>query len=208
MKVLRCIVMAFFLISFGFAQQVHKIPFASSGNTIELAVENASAKDVTNILVTIKDIPAWLHVSNDESLLNQLKSNKEEIVVFTFSVDKTAPINTEQRLKFTVSTPSGETWTKEISISILPPEQFALFQNFPNPFNPTTRFEYALPSDEHVTLRIINTLGQEVKTLVDEFQSAGYKSVEFDAGGLPSGMYFYRLQAGTFTDIKKMVLMK
>ncbi|GEM_PF-4322194 len=90
----------------------------------------------------------------------------------------------------------------------LPPKSFYLAQNYPNPFNPTTRFDYGLPTDEHVTLRIFNTLGQEVAKVVDEFQPAGYKSVSIDAHHLPSGLYFYRLTAGNFTDIRKMLLLK
>ena len=88
------------------------------------------------------------------------------------------------------------------------PKAFALDQNFPNPFNPTTQLNYALPSDSYVTLKIYNVLGQVVVTLVDELQTSGYKTVEFDASRLPSGLYFYRLQAGTFTSIRKMMLMK
>jgi hypothetical protein len=88
------------------------------------------------------------------------------------------------------------------------PDEFSLAQNFPNPFNPTTRFAYALPTEEPVRLSIYNTLGQEVAILVDEPQTAGYKSVEFDASALPSGIYFYKLQAGAFTETRKMVLMK
>ncbi|MBI1806046.1 MAG: T9SS type A sorting domain-containing protein [Ignavibacteria bacterium] len=88
------------------------------------------------------------------------------------------------------------------------PSSFQLLQNYPNPFNPTTHFDYALPLDTHVSLKIFNILGQEVATMVNAFQSAGYQSVEFDASNLPSGIYFYRLQAGKFVDVKKMVLIK
>ncbi|GEM_PF-4704108 len=72
----------------------------------------------------------------------------------------------------------------------------------------SNRFDYGLPTDEHVTLRAFNTLGQEVVKVVDEFQTAGYKFVTIDAHQLPSGVYFYRLTAGSFTDIKKMLLSK
>jgi hypothetical protein len=88
------------------------------------------------------------------------------------------------------------------------PTAYTVEQNYPNPFNPTTRFAYGIPNDAHVQLRIFNILGQEVASVVNEFQNAGYKSVEFDASRLPSGVYFYRLQAGTFVTIKKMLYMK
>ncbi len=88
------------------------------------------------------------------------------------------------------------------------PKEFALEQNYPNPFNPTTVIQYALPNEEKVTLKIFNLLGQEVSTLVDAVEDAGYKAVSFDATPFPSGVYFYRLQAGKFSNVKKMLLMK
>ncbi len=95
----------------------------------------------------------------------------------------------------------------EDRISMIP-AQFAIELNYPNPFNPITIIRYSLKKDIHVSLRVYDVLGRDVKTLVNEFQPAGYKSVQFDASSLPSGVYFYRLTAGTFTDINKMLLAK
>lgn len=91
---------------------------------------------------------------------------------------------------------------------VIPPPAYALAQNYPNPFNPSTTIAYDLRRDSQVRLALYNVLGQEVALLVDEAQSAGSKSVEFNAAGLPSGMYLYRLTAGNFVDAKKLVVLK
>lgn len=88
------------------------------------------------------------------------------------------------------------------------PESFALEQNYPNPFNPSTTISYQLNTGSIVLLTIYDPLGREIKTLVNERQMPGEHSVTFDAGGLPSGVYFYRLQAGTFTETRKLMLVK
>ncbi len=88
------------------------------------------------------------------------------------------------------------------------PGSFRLEQNFPNPFNPVTTISYALPAHTHVTLTISDVVGREVARLVDEFQEAGYKSVAFDGSTLSSGVYFYRIQAGSFLETKRLILMK
>jgi len=102
-------------------------------------------------------------------------------------------------------------WVVKTGVDNLPTE-FALGQNYPNPFNPTTLIRYALPavSDQSLAVRleIYNILGEKVVTLVDEKQTPGYKVVTWDAKDLASGIYFYRLEAGEFTAIRKMVLLK
>lgn len=88
------------------------------------------------------------------------------------------------------------------------PTYYELFTNFPNPFNPTTTIKYNLPENSYVQLEVYNTLGQKVATLVDDIQGAGYKIAAFDASDLPAGVYVYRLQAGNYVDVNKMILIK
>jgi predicted phosphodiesterase len=89
-----------------------------------------------------------------------------------------------------------------------PPKEFTLHQNFPNPFNPSTKINYAIPEMGFVTLKVYDVLGNELETLVDEEKLAGSFGVEFNATDLPSGVYFYKLQAGSFVETKKMVILK
>ena len=89
-----------------------------------------------------------------------------------------------------------------------PAFHFDLFQNYPNPFNPRTTINYQLPTQGHVKLKLYDVLGREIATLVDRVEEPGYKSVRFDAGTLSSGMYFYRLQTGTFAQTRKLLVVK
>ncbi len=88
------------------------------------------------------------------------------------------------------------------------PKEYKLSQNYPNPFNPTTTIEFALPKSSRATLKVFDLLGREVATLVDENLPAGVHKAEWNAGGISSGVYFYRLQAGEFSDTKKLILMR
>ena len=88
------------------------------------------------------------------------------------------------------------------------PLAFALSQNFPNPFNPTTTIRYSIPSAGSVTLKVYNIVGQQVATLLDEVQGAGLHRVRFDGRRLASGVYFSRLEWGGRVAVQKMVLLK
>lgn len=101
---------------------------------------------------------------------------------------------------------NGITGVDEKSVSA--PLAYQLSQNYPNPFNPTTRIAFTIPKSGNVELKVFNMLGQEVATLVDGTMTAGSHFVSFNAQGLASGVYFYRLIAGTYTSTMKMVLMK
>ena len=93
-------------------------------------------------------------------------------------------------------------------VSVVGPNKYTLYQNYPNPFNPSTTIDYYLPKEGKVVLKVYNILSQEVATLVNENQAAGRHSISFDASKLPGGVYLYKIQAGSFSQVKKMILFK
>ncbi|MBP9192949.1 MAG: T9SS type A sorting domain-containing protein, partial [Ignavibacteria bacterium] len=99
-------------------------------------------------------------------------------------------------------TPTGIVNNNEI------PAQYSLSQNYPNPFNPNTVINYQIKNQENVSIKIYDMLGKVVMTLVNENQTAGNYSVSFDGSRLSSGLYYYKLQSGDFSDTKKMLLVK
>jgi hypothetical protein len=88
------------------------------------------------------------------------------------------------------------------------PQAFSISQNYPNPFNPTTNFEFSLPKASMVSIKVYDILGREVITLLNEVKSAGVYQVTWNASTLPSGVYFYRVQAGNSMAVKKAMLLK
>ena len=91
---------------------------------------------------------------------------------------------------------------------ITSPGSFQLYQNFPNPFNPSTSISYSIPEYSNVIIKVLDILGNQVEILVNEEKPAGNYELKFDGSRLSSGVYFYHLRAGSFVDIKKMILMK
>jgi hypothetical protein len=88
------------------------------------------------------------------------------------------------------------------------PSEFSLGRNYPNPFNPTTSFKYQIATAGNVSLKIYDVLGREVALIVDEQKDPGEYNVTWDASSYSSGVYFFKLRAGTFTDVKKMLLVR
>jgi len=100
------------------------------------------------------------------------------------------------------------TYSDEVNIDITLPLEYALEQNYPNPFNPSTTIKYSIPEDGFVKLAVYNMLGEEVTTLINSQQKAGRYEVNFNATGLSSGVYVYRIEAANYTASKKLMLMK
>jgi hypothetical protein len=93
-------------------------------------------------------------------------------------------------------------------VEIAAPISYALSQNYPNPFNPTTKIKYAVPYDGFVNIAVFNVLGEKVANIVNSIHKAGNYELTFDATNLASGIYIYRMEAGDFVSIKKMMILK
>ncbi len=132
----------------------------------------------------------------------------EPVVSITTETTTSSIVWIAGKYKSLVQTPTSRTQEQTIDGGGEHVSQYALLDAYPNPFNPSTVIYYTLPEEVHVKITVFNLLGKEVATLVDDVQDAGYKSVTFEASGLPSGVYYYRLQAGSFTGVKKMVLIR
>ena len=109
--------------------------------------------------------------------------------------------------RLVLRTKDGTTWVDQNTGKSYP-NKFSLSQNYPNPFNPVTAIGYQLSALSQVELSIYNLLGQKIVTLVSEKQKTGYHQIEWDAGSFASGVYYYKIEAGNFVEIRKMVYLK
>lgn len=147
---------------------------------------------------------AWdANLINDPNLVQIKKGDRftelNGVLFFSFSNYKLVPRKDDD---FVGYLPNG------ICDEINLPTQFSLTQNYPNPFNPATTISYSIPNAGEVNLKVFNVLGQEVKSLVSQYQNAGNYTVTFDASSFTSGVYFYSLSADNFLQVKKMMLVK
>jgi len=213
---MRILTIVLVTLSFAFsvsAQSAYELPFASKDNTIDLSIENLASIQVNQVKVKVEGQPDWISFNSAETIIDGLSKGEEKIASFVFSVDKKAPVKKEQKLTFVITGPNNQSWSKEITISVAPPERFELFQNYPNPFNPVTVISYQLTVDSKVNLKVFNLLGQEVATLLDGDQLAGFHETAWNASSMASGTYIYRLvtrdQTGKeFVAQKRMVVVK
>jgi PKD repeat protein len=151
---------------------------------------------------------SWLWDFGDDSTSTEQNPVHVYNIADTFTVSLTVagPNGSDTLVRDDYIIAMEPTGISELSDGL--PSKFRLYNNYPNPFNPATNIEFFIPKAEFVTLKVYNILGEEVATLVSERLTAGKYKNEWDASGLASGVYLYRIQAGSFVDIRKMVLMK
>ena len=213
MKKLCVIQLLFVSISIAQTDTVYTVPFASKGNTIDLTVANMASITASNVSVTLTSSPSWIKFDSTKCTIAKIAGTTEQSATFSFSIDKKAPTGEQQNLTFLI-TSGGQQWTKTIAVKAAVPNQFELYHNFPNPFNPSTTISYQLPTDSKVSLKIYDLLGREVATLLDnQIKPAGYYEQQWNASHYASGMYIYRLiwkdQSGkTAVATKSMVMVK
>ncbi len=161
-----------------------------------------------NIDVELVKSSASLDFKKERENIKSLGVKNEKEISFLFDVNRQAKINKKDTVEFAIIYGNGASLRKSFILTYAAPKEFSLNQNYPNPFNPSTKIEYQLPMDSKVTLKIYDILGKEVAALVNEFQPAGFKEIEFNSSGLASGIYFYRIQADGFVATKKMMVLK
>ncbi len=190
-----------------------QIPFASTDNTISLNVQNSSSLEAKGVSVAFDKLPTWLKFKENAITIKSIAANASGDAEFTFSVDRKAPVGKDTALTATITTLDGQSWTKEIIISVEAPKDYKLYDNFPNPFNPSTKIAFELPKESHVRLVVYDIVGREVARVADSNYPAGYTELIWNGitqNGImaSSGVYFFRLSADKWSKVKKMLLLK
>ncbi len=173
-------------------------PEISEGQIFDLKIKNVSKKAVDIVASGLENFEGNQVYLLDENL-NRFFNLKEKSKI------SVSPIHSSANYKLLIG---NKNFISDIKKDYMP-KGYILYQNFPNPFNPSTIIKYQIPDDNtFVELKIFNILGKEMITLVNEIQASGIYEVEFNASNLSSGAYFYSLKAGNYSVIKKMVLIK
>ncbi len=206
---MKTMIFVLLLIAVAGAQTVYDLQPGTKGNQIKLTVANISDKNnADNVIVNLLRKSPALNFENETDTISIIEATQEKEATFRFEVKRNVPVNTKDSIEFSIGDVNGIMMLKTFVLNFLAPSEFRLEQNFPNPFNPATTIQYQLPSTSNVSLKIYDVLGNEVLTLINEKQAAGYKEVKFNANRYASGMYIYRLTAEKYVSTKKMLLVK
>jgi len=173
-----------------------------NNNKVILSWQTATELNSSHFVIERKSNSEW-------DVIGQVNSagNSTQIIDYSFVDENVSSTTLYYRLK-QVDLDGSYSYSKEVEVNTLVPSVFALNQNYPNPFNPITRISYSVPFDSKVTISVYSLTGELVAELVNQDVSAGSHQVDFDGSSLASGVYMYRMQAGTFNASKKLILLK
>jgi len=185
-------------------------------NEIVMSIKNNWAQDRVklNTIIDRNDLPHWLKVSGNETVKSDGKGTYKFVLDF-FIED--SPLYLMEEVPLKIKDDAGNRWDFTFMVDVVddssPVLLNSLYDNYPNPFNPTTTIKYSLESNIRTQLIVFNSIGQTVRILVDEVQSSGVHSIQWDSNDdqglrVPSGIYFYKLKTGKFEKMKKMILLK
>jgi hypothetical protein len=206
-KSLTAIIAAVFFVQLN-AQSIYNVPVSGKPNTIIFEVKNDLDKPVLNTEISVCEVPDWIIFEDKDVIVGKIPGHGKADAEFHFRLLTPPDYEEMHEIMFDVVKSSGESFQKIITIKPMPPADYELFNNYPNPFNPSTIIKYSIPSEGIVNLWVFNILGEKVMTLVNENLKAGTYEINFNASGLASGIYFYTLQAENYMNSKKMILMK
>ncbi len=182
---------------------------ATNGSTVKLSWKTATEVNNYGFEVERKILK---QVQNDNAVWEKLgfvngNGNSNSSKNYSFVDNKVSTGKYYYRLK-QIDNDGQFEYSKNVEVSFMKPNEFELSQNYPNPFNPSTTIRFNLPEASIVKLTIFNILGQEIRTLVNEFRESGVNTINFDASDLNSGIYIYKIEAGNFVQTRKMTLLK
>jgi hypothetical protein len=213
---MKIILTVIFLSSIIAAQNSYSIQLGVKNNQIVLELSNISlTESANNLEVKLIKNSNHLTFNQTEKMIANITQGEETEATFTFdaeyNIEKTEADTIEFMITDLAYRQAGNKsvyLTKQFILQYALPTEFKLEQNYPNPFNPETRIRYQVSSISPVTLKIYDILGNEVTTLVNEQKELGYYEVDFNASQFASGVYIYRLQAGSYVSTKKMMVLK
>ncbi len=179
-----------------------------------LAIDNILSQNNTNVSAAIAQNDTVIWLGTDNGMLLKYNGDKVKIALESLGGEiRNLNIDKNKNVWFIISFAGVGLYNEDKIVGIYDfdkelPSAFNLSQNYPNPFNPTTRIKYQVASIENVSLKVYDALGREIKTLINKPMQPGEYEVEFDATDLPSGVYFYKLSSGSFSQTRKMVLLR
>lgn len=208
----------FFFISSVYASEPPVLVLDEETTTIALSLVNHSDSDLSAVTASIdrEKLPVWLTIQSTPQTVNIPRGAKSQNKLLLRFTVKDAPAGAEMFVPITLRDAYGNIWNSPVLVRASTgslPLQNALYENYPNPFNPSTTIKYSLKEAQKTSLVIYNSLGQKIRTLIDAPQSAGIHNIQWDGKNdrrqqVSSGVYFFKLNAGKFVQTKRMMMME